>query len=187
MISFALVLCFISFKTLAWNQAEIDSGIKAHKMALSADGRYVLVADRTAHSLLILDASTLQPVKSIEVQDSDGISSRVNAVYTAPPHDSFIATLRDIPEIWQISYADDPPMGFDGWVHDYRVDSGENSESEPFPVRRIKLDAPLDKLSFDQEYVLLTGMTGTGEQQVVDLDLGRVVNMDRIVRPDKPR
>jgi len=185
-ISFALVLCFISFKTLAWDQAEIDAGIKAHKMALSADGRYVLVADHTPHSLLILDAATLQPIKSIEVQNSDGISSRVNAVYTAPPHDSFIATLRDIPEIWQISYADDPPTGFDGWVHDYRVDSGENSEPEPFPVRRIKLDAPLDKLSFDQEYVLLTGMTVTGEQRVVDLDLGRAVDADRIVHPGEP-
>jgi len=185
-ICFALVLCFISFKTLAWDQAEIDAGIKAHTMALSADGRYVLVADHTPHSLLILDASTLQPIKSIEVQNSDGISSRVNAVYTAPPHDSFIVTLRDVPEIWQISYADDPPTGFDGWVHDYRVDSGENSVPEPFPVRRIKLDAPLDKLSFDQEYVLLTGMTVNGEQRVVDLDLGRAVDADRNVRPDEP-
>ena len=184
MICFALVLCCVSFKILAWEQAEIDAGIMAHKMALSADGRYVVVTDHTPHSLLILDASTLQPVKSIEVQDSDGINSRVNAAYTAPPHDSFIVTLRDAPELWQISYADDPPTGFDGWVHDYRVDSGENSESEPFPVRRIKLDTPLDKLSFDQEYVLLTGVTVTGEQQVVDLDLGRVVDANRTVRPD---
>ena len=171
----SLVLCCFSTESIAWDQAEINAGIKAHKMALSADGRYVLVADHTPHSLLVLDASTLQPIKSIEVQNSEGNRSRVNHVYTAPPRESFIATLQDMPEIWQISYADEPPVGFDGWVHDYRVDSGENSEPEPFPVRRIKVDAPLNDLTFDQEYVLLTGMTATGEQQMIDLDLGRVV------------
>ena len=189
----ALVLCCFSIESIAWNQAEINAGIKAHKMALSADGRYVLVADHTPHSLLVLDASTLLPIKTIEVQNNDGNSSRVNHVYTAAPRDSFIATLLDVPEIWQISYADDPPVGFGGWVHDYRVDSGENSEPEPFPVRRIKLDASLDDLSFDQEYVQLTGLTATGKQVVVDLDLGRAVDTDGLSetadnarRPDKP-
>ena len=172
------LLCVLPVKLPAWDQAQIKSGIQTHKMALSDDGRYVLVADHTAFSLLVLDASTLQPIKTIEVQDSNGNPSRVNSVYTVPPRDSFIAALTDIPEIWQISYADDPPPGFEGWVHDYRVDSGENSVSEPFPIRRIKIDAPLNNLSFDPDYVLLRGFTTEGKQQFVDLDLGRPVVED---------
>ena len=174
-----MVLCFLAVDIPAWEQVEIDAGVKAHKMALSADGRYVLVADHQPYLLLILDATTLQPVKSLDVQDSNGNRSRVNAVYTAPPWDSFIIALNDIPEIWQVSYADDPPAGFDGWVHDYRVDSGENSRPDTFPVRRIKLDAPFAGFSFGPEYVVLTGMTTEGKLQRVDLDLGRVVTQPR--------
>jgi len=157
----------------AWDQADIDTGIDTQQMALSADGRYVLVANHLPHSLVVLNASSLKQIKSIEVKDSRGTVSRVSAVYTAAPRDSFIAALKDIPEIWQISYADDPPVGFDGWVHDYRVDSGENVKSGPFPVRRIKLDNPLGNLVFDGEYVTLTGISPEGQVQVVDLDLGR--------------
>ena len=42
----ALALCFLSTETIAWDQAEINAGIEAHKMALSADGRYVLVVPK---------------------------------------------------------------------------------------------------------------------------------------------
>ncbi|MCP4045474.1 MAG: hypothetical protein GY732_05740 [Gammaproteobacteria bacterium] len=162
-------------RVLAWDQAEIETGIKSHKMALSADARYVLVADHQPHSLLVLDAISLEVIYSIDVKDGAGNTSRVSAVYTAAPRDSFIAALKDIPEIWQISYLDEPPVGFDGWVHDYRVDSGENTKSGPFPVRQIKLDNPLGDLVFDEEYVTLTGVSPDGQVQVVDLDLGRTI------------
>ncbi len=160
----------------AWDQAEIEAGISSHTMALSADGRYVLVANHLPHSLVVLNASSLKQIKSIEVKDSKGRVSRVSAVYTAAPRDSFIAALMDIPEIWQISYADEPPGGFDGWVHDYRVDSGENVKPGPFPVRRIKLDNPLRDLVFDEDYVTLKGVSPEGQVQVVDLDLGRTIS-----------
>ncbi len=171
-----IVLSCLSADLSAWEQADIKDGINKQQMALSADGRYVLVANHLPHSLVVLNASSLKQIKSIEVKDSKGRVSRVSAVYTAAPRDSFIAALMDIPEIWQISYADEPPGGFDGWVHDYRVDSGENVKPGPFPVRRIKLDNPLRDLVFDEDYVTLKGVSPEGQVQVVDLDLGRTIS-----------
>jgi len=158
--------------------AEIRAGINTRNLAVSADDRYVMVANYLPHTLVLLDAIDLKPVRLYDVTDNEGRSSRVSAVYTAPPRNSFIAALKDIPEVWEISYEDDPPAGFAGWVHDYRTDSGENAKPEPFPIRRIKVDNYLDDFFFDQEYVSLIGASRQGNGQVVDMDLGRVVVSD---------
>jgi WD40 repeat protein/cytochrome c553 len=158
--------------------AEIRAGINTRNLAVSADGRYVMVANYLPHSLVLLDASDLKPIRLYDVKDSNGTTSRVSAVYTAPPRNSFIAALKDIKEVWEISYDDDPPVGFDGWVHDYRADSGENVKPEPFPVRKIKVDDYVDDFFFDQEYVSLIGASREGKGQVVDMDVGRVIVPD---------
>lgn len=158
--------------------AEIRAGINTRNLAVSADDRYVMVANYLPHSLVLLDASDLKPIKLYDVKDSKGNTSRVSAVYTAPPRNSFIAALKDIREVWEISYADDPPMGFSGWVHDYNPDSGENVKPEPFPVRRIKVDDYLDDFFFDQEYVTIIGASREGKAQVIDLDVRRVIVHD---------
>ncbi len=158
--------------------AEIRAGINTRNLAVSADDRYVMVANYLPHTLLLLDAHDLTPIKLYDVTDSNGKSSRVSAVYTAPPRDSFIAALKDIREVWQISYADDPPIVFAGWVHDYNPESGEEPEIEPFPVRRIRVDDYLDDFFFDQEYISIIGASRSGKGQVVDLDVGRVIVPD---------
>ncbi len=158
--------------------AEIRAGINTRNLAVSADDRYVMVANYLPHSLVLLDASDLKPIKLYDVKDDRGNTSRVSAVYTAPPRDSFIAALKDIPEVWQISYADEPPVGFSGWVHDYNPVSGDSVESEPFPLRRIKVDDYLDDFFFDQEYVTIIGASREGKAQVIDLDVRRVIVND---------
>jgi len=165
--------------------AEIRAGINTRNLAVSADGRYVMVANYLPHTLVLLDARDLSPLKLYEVKDDDGRTSRVSAVYTAPPRDSFIAALKDIPEVWEISYADEPPAGFSGWVHDYREDSGEKLKSAPFPVRRIRVDDYLDDFFFDQDYVSLIGASREGKGQVVNMDVGRVV-VDDLELPGMP-
>ena len=155
--------------------AEVRAGINTRNLAVSADGRYVMVANYLPHSLVLLDATDLKPIKLYEVKDNNGKSSRVSAVYTAPPRNSFIAALKDIPEVWEISYDDNPPSGFDGWVHDYNPDSGENLEAEAFPVRHTLVSDYLDDFFFDQEYISIIGASREGKGQVVDLDLGRVI------------
>ena len=158
--------------------AEIRAGINTRNQAVSADGRYVMVANYLPHTLVLLDASDLSPIKLYEVKDNTGKTSRVSAVYTAPPRNSFFAALKDIPELWEISYDDNPPPGFGMWIHDYRKDSGEGSTPEPFPVRRITVNDYLDDFFFDQEYVSLIGASREGKGQVVDMDVGRVIVPD---------
>jgi len=158
--------------------AEIRAGINTRNLAVSADDRYVMVANYLPHTLLLLDAKDLKPIKLYGVADQKGNSSRVSAVYTAPPRNSFIAAMKDIPEVWEISYDDEPPLSFAGWVHDYNPESGEKPLIDAFPVRRIRVDDYLDDFFFDQEYVSIIGASRTGKGQVVDMDVGRVIVPD---------
>ncbi len=149
--------------------AEIRAGINTRNIATSSDGRYVIAANYLPHTLVILSTTDLSPIKIIDVKDDSGNSSRVSAVYDAGPRQSFIAALKDIPEVWEIPYSDNPP--FYGWVHDYRVEGPP--DQEPFPVRRIELDDYLDDFSFDQKYEYLIGAARNSKNgQVVDLVLG---------------
>ncbi|MCP4472908.1 MAG: cytochrome C oxidase Cbb3 [Gammaproteobacteria bacterium] len=158
--------------------AEIRAGINTRNLAVSADDRYVMVANYLPHTLVLLDAVDLKPIKIYDAADQSGKSSRISAVYTAPPRNSFIAAMKDIPEVWEISYDDDPPLTFAGWVHDYNPESGEKPLVEPFPVRRIRVDDYLDDFFFDQEYVSIIGASREGKGQVVDMDIGRVIVPD---------
>ncbi len=159
--------------------AEVRAGINSRNLAVSDDGRYIIVANYLPHTLVVLDARDLSPLKVIPAVDGKGNSSRVSAVYTADPRNSFVAALKDIPEVWEISYEDEPPAGFSGWVHDYRQDSGENYPQERFPVRRIRLPKILDDFFLTQNYDQIIGSSRNGGTQVVDLDLKRsVANID---------
>ncbi len=150
--------------------AEIRAGINTRNIATSSDGRYVIAANYLPHTLVILNASDLSLVKIIPVKDYAGNTSRVSAVYDAGPRNSFIAALKDITEVWEISYSDNPP--YYGWVHDYRVEGPP--DQEPFPVRRIELDDYLDDFFFDQKYEYLIGAARNSKKgQVVDLVLGK--------------
>ena len=161
--------------SLKW-VAEIRAGINTRNIAVSGDGRYVMVANYLPHTLTLLDAEYLTPIKTIEVKDTDGKSSRVSAVYTARPRNSFVAALKDLPEVWEINYADEPPAGFAGWEHDYNPVSGDLVKSEPFPLRITPLKMPIDDFFFSREYDLLMGASREGKGVVVSLDSRRVSN-----------
>ncbi|TVO71683.1 nitrite reductase [Sedimenticola selenatireducens] len=155
--------------------AEVRAGINTRNLAVSHDGRYVIAANYLPHTLTVLDARDLSPLKVIEAKDENGNSSRVSAVYTADPRNSFVAAMKDIPEVWEISYLDEPPAGFSGWVHDYNKVSGDAHKEEPFAVRRIQIKDYLDDFFMTQEYDRIIGTTRNGQGQVVDLDLRRSV------------
>ncbi len=156
--------------------AEVRAGINTRNAAVSSDNRYVIVGNYLPHTLVILNASDLSLLKIIPVKDGEGNSSRVSAVYNAPPRNSFIAALKDIPEVWEIRYDDNPPAGFgQDWVHDYRKESGDAQKPEPFPVRRIKVDRHLDDFFFDQDYIHLIGASRDGRGQVINLDVRRAI------------
>jgi DNA-binding beta-propeller fold protein YncE len=155
--------------------AEIRAGINTRNAAVSADDRYVMVGNYLPHSLVILDADDLSLIRVIPVADDFGHSSRVSAVYTAPPRDSFIVALKDLKEVWEINYSDNPPKVFRGFVHDYHMAEGL-AEQGRFPIRSIPLDDYLDDFFFDQSYENLIGASRSGnEGQVVNLLVGHKI------------
>jgi cytochrome c553 len=155
--------------------AEVRAGINTRNAAVSADDRYVLVGNYLPQDLVLLDARDLSLIKVIPATDDFGKGSRVSAVYTAPPRQSFIVALKDIKEVWEISYADQPPPVYSGLVHDYRLGEGL-AEPGRFPVRRIQLDDYLDDFFFDQSYEHLIGASREGDKgQVVNLIVGRKI------------
>ena len=147
--------------------AEVRAGINTRNLAVSFDGRYVAVGNYLPHNLVFLDAETLMPVKILATEGDAGVSSRVSAVYTAPTRDSFIAALKDIPEVWEIPY------------------KKKGMEKPIFEPRRIKLDDYLDDFFFNQSYSQVMGaarpLDSDGKKSkvrgglVIDLDTGATI------------
>ena len=155
--------------------SEIRAGINTRNIAVSSDGRFVMVANYLPHTLVALDAATLEPLKVLEVRDRHGKSSRVSAVYDAAPRGSFIAALKDVKEIWEIPYSADAEPVYKGLVHDYRFKEGI-AETGPFPVRAIQVDDYLDDFFFDPAYANLVGAArGAKRGQVVNLHVKRAI------------
>ncbi len=178
-----------------WNLkmvAETRVGINTRNVAVSSDGRYVMAANYLPHTLVALDAKDLALVKVIPVVGNTGKTSRVSAVYDARPRNSFIAALKDIPEVWEIPY-DDRPI-YKGLVHDHRLKEAipepgplpsqegrrirnvAEAPTTPLPVRHIVLDDTLDDFFFDQNYDYILGASRTSPKgQVIHLGAGRKI------------
>ncbi len=143
--------------------AEIRAGINTRNLAVSGDGRWVLVGNYLPHTLVVLDALDLRPVRVIPVR-TGGKGSRVSAVYTAYPRHAFIAALKDIPEVWEIPYGGAQPPG-----------GG---------IRRIHSDVFLDDFLFDPGYRHLLAASQDGRTEVIDLDSGK--GIARLQLPGMP-
>ncbi len=161
-----------------WNLrlvAESRAGINTRNIAVSSDGRYVMAANYLPHTLVVLDAD-LRFVKLIPVRDQAGKqSSRVSAVYDAAPRKSFIAALKDIPEVWEISYDDHAEPIATGLVHDFRYKEGAFIPGKLNP-RRSVLDELLEDFFFTRDYSELLGAAREGGKgQVVNLDVRRKI------------
>jgi cytochrome c553 len=168
-----------------WNLAvvaEVRAGINMRNVAVSGDGRWVMAANYLPHTLALFDAD-LNLVRVYPATSRDGQqSSRVSAVYDAAPRRSFIVALKDIPELWEISYDPKAEPIYDGLVHDYKM--GEGIAKPGFlGVRRTLLDETLDDFFFDQRYTEVIGASrpkgdGGPSAQVVNLDVRkRIANL----------
>ena len=161
-----------------WNLkvvAEIRAGINTRNVAVSGDGKYLAVANYLPHTLVLLDAD-LNLLKVHEVWNKERKeSSRVSAVYDAAPRQSFVAALKDVPELWEISYnpkADDIPIGM---IHDFKYKEGSFIPGFLNP-RRSFLTEPLDDFFFTQDYAELMGSSReAGKGQVVHLDVRKKI------------
>jgi mono/diheme cytochrome c family protein/DNA-binding beta-propeller fold protein YncE len=163
-----------------WNLAvvaEVRAGLNMRNVAVSGDGRWVMAANYLPHTLALFDAD-LNLQRSYDAGTLDGkATSRVSAVYDAQPRRSFVVALKDIAELWEISYDTQAEPIHDGLVHDYKM--GEAIAKPGYlGVRRTPLDEPLDDFFFDQSYRHVLGATrpkadGSPSAQVVNLDIRR--------------
>lgn len=160
-----------------WNLkvvAEVRAGINTRNAAVSGDGKWVAVANYLPHSLVILDAD-LNLQKILSVSDREGKqSSRVSAVYDASPRQSFVAALKDVKEVWEISYnpkADAIPAGM---IHDFKYQEGAFKPGFLNP-QRTQLDDYLDDFYFTQGYDEVMGASRNDSKSAVS---GQVVNLD---------
>ena len=165
-----------------WNLktvAEVRAGINMRNIAVSGDGQWVMAANYLPHTVVLFDAE-LKHQRTYPAQLLDGSkSSRASAVYDAEPRKSFVVALKDIPELWEISYDPKAPPIYDGLVHDYKM--GEAMAKPGFlGVRRTPLEEPLDDFFFSQDYAYALGASrphadGTPSGQVVNLDVRRKI------------
>lgn len=160
--------------------AEVRAGINMRNVAVSSDGRYVMAANYLPHSVVLFDQN-LRLLKHYPVTTLDGKqSSRVSAVYDAAPRKSFVVALKDLPELWEISYDPKAEPIYNGYVHDYRM--GEAiAESGTFGIKRTPLTTPLDDFFFDQGYRFAIGSARPkpgetlADSQVISLDARRAI------------
>ncbi|HJV69027.1 cytochrome D1 domain-containing protein, partial [Ideonella sp.] len=166
-----------------WNLkivAEVRAGLNMRNVAVSGDGRWVMAANYLPRTLALFDAD-LNLVKTYDAATLDGTQhSRVSAVYDAAPRKSFVVALKDIAEVWEISYDPKAEPIHDGYVHDYRM--GEAIAKPGYlGVRRTPLEEPLDDFFFDQGYRHLIGTArarspdAAPTAQVVNLDIRRKI------------
>ena len=140
--------------------AEVRAGINTRNIAMSSDGQTIAVANYLPHNLVLLSARDLTVKKIIPAVSMDGVSSRVSAVYQARGRKSFMAALKDAPELWEIST-------------DARA---REAGKRLFALRRVRLPEPLDDFFFDQSYRHLLGSSrGMKGAIVVDVDSGDVI------------
>ncbi|MHA1153927.1 MAG: cytochrome D1 domain-containing protein, partial [Alphaproteobacteria bacterium] len=145
--------------------AEVRAGINTRNLAISADGRFLAVANYLPHTLVLLDATDLSLLRVIPAVDRSGKeSSRVSAVYQARPRNSFIVALKDIPEIWEITTDENAPPVYTGFVHSYEkgMEEAIPAFQDLFARRRIVIKEPLDDFFFDQSYSHLFGSSRDG-------------------------
>lgn len=166
---------------------EVRAGINSRNIAISRDGLHLAVANYLPHTLVILSAADLTVEKIFKVADRAGTSSRVSAVYQAPQRSSFIAALKDVPEVWEIATDPNAPPVYEGLVHSHEKGAVEALASSQglFALRRIAVPEPIDDFFFDPGYRNLIGSTRSGDKaMVVNLTVGR--DIARIDLPGLP-
>jgi len=157
--------------------AEIRVGINTRNLAVSSDGQWAMAANSLPHTLVLLNAVDLSLARIIPVVNDAGQSSRVSAVYDAAPRQSFVAALKDIPEVWELSYNPKAEPVFKGYVHDYKM--GEAIAAPGMWTPRVtRLDAILDDFFFSPDYAYVLGAARPVDGNTPSTASGQVVNLD---------
>ena len=166
--------------------AQVRSGERLRALALNADGQWLLAAHDAPATLTLLDAD-LRIAKHLPTTTLDGkTASGVAALRDHRARKSFVVALRDIPELWEVSYDPHAAPIYDGLVHDYKM--GEALAKPGFHnARRTQLERPLSSIWVDPASALVVGVQSphaptddAAMVQVLHLDIRRKIAELRI-------
>lgn len=92
----------------------IKTGYNGPGMGVSRDGKYIMAGSFVPHNAVILDADTLEPLKTFELEgiDPDGkqVTSDSGMVIGTPYADVFAIALENAGQVWVVDLKDDFPV-----------------------------------------------------------------------------
>lgn len=141
--------------------------------ALGDGGRLLMLAGRAPATLTLLDAGTLQVLKTWPLVTVDGRTGMAGAeVHDAPARRSFVVAPADLPELWEISCDPHAEDQYEGLVHDFRMGEGVPVRGY-LHARRTRLPQPLAQLLLDEDGLLVVGAAPGQPLQGYNLDARR--------------
>ena len=94
---------------------KVRAGLNGTSLAVSRDGRYVAAGSYVPHTMVILDADTLEPVRLFELAgtDPDGkwVSADAGTIIATPFANVFVVALEQAGQVWIVDL-DKPGMPF---------------------------------------------------------------------------
>ncbi|MCB1762668.1 MAG: c-type cytochrome [Gammaproteobacteria bacterium] len=91
--------------------AEVQIAYDARDVAVSGDGKYVVGGGYWPPHFVIVDSATMEPLKVVSSRgvNVDGVyvnESRVAAVYDTPNQPSWLVSMKELGQMWQVDYSD---------------------------------------------------------------------------------
>ena len=91
--------------------AEVQIAYDARDVAVSGDGKYVVGGGYWPPHFVIADAATMEPLKVVSARgvnvDGEYVNeSRVAAIYNTPNHPSWLVSMKELGQMWQVHYDD---------------------------------------------------------------------------------
>ncbi len=91
--------------------AEVQIAYDARDVAVSGDGKYVIGGGYWPPHFVIVDAITMEPLKVVSARgvniDGEYVNeSRVAAVYDTPHAPTWLVSMKELGQMWQVDYSD---------------------------------------------------------------------------------
>ncbi len=91
--------------------AQVQVAYDARDVAVSGDGKYVIGGGYWPPHFVIADANTMEPLKVVSARgvniDGEYVNeSRVAAVYDTPMAPSWMVSMKELGQMWQVDYSD---------------------------------------------------------------------------------
>ncbi len=91
--------------------AEVQVAYDARDVAVSGDGKYIVGGGYWPPHFVIVDAATMDPLKVVSARgvnvDGEYVNeSRVAAIYDTPNAPSWLVSMKELGQMWQVDYSD---------------------------------------------------------------------------------